>query len=129
LTRRFITAAVGATLALAACGGSGGSHDHFSTCSPHGTALHISADHLQFDTDCLAAPANETFSIAFDNKDGGVPHDVDILTSMDGDTLFDGRIITGDDTITYHVAALKPGTYHFHCDVHPDTMEGNFIIS
>src|SRR5437667_5790036 len=102
---------------LAACGGGGGSSP--ATCSPSGTHLRITAANTAFDTDCLAAPANRAFTIAFANDDPGTPHNVHILTSS-GTSLFKGDITTGTKTITYDVGALKRGTYTFRCDVHPD---------
>jgi plastocyanin len=112
-------------LSIAGCGGS--SH-HVANCKPHGTHLGITAANLAFDTDCLAAPANQALTITFDNKDAGTPHNVHILTAMDGSTLFKGELITGSKTVTYRVSALQPGTYHFHCDSHPDSMQGTFIV-
>ena len=36
--------------------------------------------------------------------------------------------ITGPSSSTYHVGALKAGTYYFQCDVHPGAMNGTFIV-
>lgn len=124
--KRMLVVVALSALAAAACSSGGGTERH-ATCKPSGTSLRISAQDSNFDTDCLAAPANTPFTIRFDNRDGGTAHNVDIMTSMDGDSLFKGELITGEDTVTYHVHALRPGTYHFHCDVHPD-MEGTFIV-
>ena len=118
----------GLLILLAGCGGGGGGSTHMATCSPHGTQVELSAKNIAYDTDCLAAPANTAFTITFHNDDAGTPHNVDILTSMSGSTLFKGTIVTGVTTTNYRVQALQPGTYHFHCDVHPDTMDGTFIV-
>ena len=126
--RRLLRIATAGMLLLAGCGGGGGGGDHPTTCSPGGTQLEISAENNAFDKDCLAAPANQPFTIMFHNDDAGTPHNVDILTSTDGSTLFKGTIVTGITTSTYNVQALQPGTYHFHCEVHPDTMQGTFIV-
>ena len=126
MTRRFVML-LGLTLVASACGGGGGGTHHQSTCKPDGTSLGITAANNAFDTDCLAAPADEAFTITFENKDAGTPHNVDVMT-LDGDTLFKGELTSGIKTVTYQVKALKPGTYHFHCDAHPDTMEGTFIV-
>ena len=83
-----------------------------------------------FDTDCLAAPAGRPFTIAFDNMDPGVPHNVSIYTDSSATTaLFTGDLVTGPKAVTYDVGALKPGTYHFRCDVHPRTMFGTFVVA
>jgi plastocyanin len=36
--------------------------------------------------------------------------------------------VTGPAKVTYDIPALDPGTYYFHCDVHP-TMSGNVTVS
>jgi LPXTG-motif cell wall-anchored protein len=98
------------------------------TCSPAGTSLALTADGHKFDTDCLAVPAGESFTIRFDNKDSD-RHNVAILPSHTATTtLFEGDIVQGPKSLTYNVPALKPGTYHFHCEVHPNLMNGAFIV-
>jgi plastocyanin len=133
------------TLALVGCGnssdsaddpvaGSGGTaaggHDHGGgTCSPSGTTLSVSAKDVAFDKTCLAAPADEAFTINFENKEA-VPHSVVILKEHTSpDALFSGETITGPNkTAAYKVNALKAGNYHFHCSVHPSQMQGDFIV-
>jgi plastocyanin len=127
--RRIAGAMLGAVTAmtLAGCssGGGGGGGDD-ATCSPAGTSLHIAAKSFQFDTKCLAAPAGQAFTIAFDNRDGGTPHNLAIVDDA-GNKLFTGEVFSGSKTETYHVDALKAATYSFHCDVHP-TMSGAFVV-
>ena len=125
----MLLTAAAAMLLLAGCGGGGGGGDHPATCSPGGTQLEISAKSVAFDKDCLAAPANQPFTITFHNDDAGTPHNVVIMTSMDGSTLFKGTIVSGITTASYKVQPLKPGTYHFHCEIHPDTMQGTFVVT
>jgi plastocyanin len=98
------------------------------TCSPAGTSLALTAEGHKFDKDCLAVPAGESFTIRFDNKDGD-RHNVAILPSHTATTtLFEGDILPGPKSLTYNVPALKAGTYHFHCEVHPNLMNGVFIV-
>ena len=118
--------AAAALVLLAACGGGGGSRPE-ATCSPAGPVLEITAANVAFDTACLAAPRGQAITIEFRNGDAGTPHNVSILTAA-GATLFKGDVTTGVKTITYHVKALKAETYRFRCDVHPDTMDGTFIV-
>ena len=100
-----------------------------AACSPAGKTLQIAAKNLKFDKNCLAAPANEAFTIQFANNDGGVPHNVAILPEQGGhEHLFRGEIVNGVTETTYNVPALEAGTFYFHCDVHPN-MNGTFVVA
>jgi plastocyanin len=96
-----------------------------ASCAPNGTELSISAADLSFDKDCLAAPADTAFTIAFDNT-SQVLHNVAILDG--GTALFTGPTFTGPKITTYDVPALPAGTYTFRCDVHPTQMTGTFVV-
>lgn len=96
-------------------------------CEPSGSDLAIAALDVAFDTDCLAAPAGEPFTINFDNQDT-LPHNVAIYTEQGGEQLFSGELITGPATMAYEVPALDPGVYFFQCDVHPN-MTGTFVVA
>ncbi|HEY7281470.1 MAG TPA: cytochrome c oxidase subunit II [Actinomycetota bacterium] len=105
-------------------------------CSPNGTDLKIDAvPTIKFDTDCLAAPANQAFTIDFTNKDTtGIPHNVALYTKdpTQGGTLLGGATgisdtVTAPGSTTYKVDGLKPGTYYFQCDVHT-VMNGQFVV-
>jgi plastocyanin len=99
-----------------------------STPCVWGVSLSLTAQNNTFDTDCLAAPPGERFTIAFENKDG-VLHNVVIHREHDGNApLFRGEVIPGPGTAVYTVGPLPAGTYHFHCEVHPDTMMGRFVL-
>jgi plastocyanin len=100
-----------------------------ATCSPTGTSLTLTAQDHQFDKNCLAVPAGQPFTIHFDNKDAD-RHNVAILPShMATEAFFRGEIVPGPKSITYSVPALKPGTWHFHCEIHPNLMNGTFIVA
>jgi plastocyanin len=106
---------------VAACGGD---EPPAANCQPDGTALTISADNVQFDTDCLASPAGQAFTLDFDNQDSA-QHNVAIYDG--GETLYRGRIIEAGESITYEVDPLDAGSYTFQCDVHPQ-MDGAFVV-
>jgi len=100
-----------------------------SSCVPSGTALAVAASGTAFDRVCLAAPAGQPFTIAFDNKDS-LAHNVAILESHSSTKdLFRGDVFQGPKATTYSVPALKAGSYVFHCEVHPAAMNGTFIVS
>src|SRR6266545_2098650 len=91
----------------------------------------IVAQGIAYDTNCLEAPASKAFTIAFDNKDSGVQHNVSVYPSATDLThpIEQGEIITGPATADYKVPALKSGEYYFHCDVHPTQMNGTLRVS
>lgn len=118
--------------------GVGGSEDHdahgahgdgaVADCTPKGTSMAITASGTAFSTDCLAAPARQAVTLTFDNKDS-IAHNVAVLESHTAtDVLFRGDIVKGPQTVQYAVPALDPGTYVFHCEVHPDKMLGTFVV-
>lgn len=114
----------------AACGGGGGdtasspSPDEVS-CEPSGTTLSISANDIEFSTNCLAAPAGQEFTIRFDNREAQ-PHNV-LIKRANGDTAFREDPITGPKAVDYKVGALDAGEYAFSCEVHPE-MTGTLIV-
>jgi plastocyanin len=98
------------------------------TCTPDGTSLKVSARNNTFDKDCLAAPADTPFTIAFNNQDYDI-HNVSIYDKDHGDkALYTGEITYGPNKTTYSVPAIPAGTYQFRCDPHADFMFGNFIV-
>ena len=100
-----------------------------ATCRPPGTELHVLAENHRFDTDCLAAPADQEFTIAFRNEDAS-PHGAHNITinSEDGVIVFTGKGLgPGGTSVLYEVQPLPAGTYEFRCDTHPG-MKGTFIV-
>ncbi len=119
-------------------GGHGGEADHAehadhagnptTICEPSGTTLSITASGTKFDKDCLAAPANQAFTINYDNKDQ-LAHNIVILQSHSApDAMFKADLFRGPATKTFNVPALTPGTYAFHSDSNPAQMSGTFIV-
>ncbi|MCA1844724.1 MAG: cupredoxin domain-containing protein [Actinobacteria bacterium] len=135
MRKLFTAVAAGAVLALGAAGQGAAWADHSMdsttgvTCSPSGTSLALTAEGHKFDKDCLAVPAGESFTISFDNRDDD-RHNLAILPSHTAtETLFQGDIIPGPKSTVYAVPNMKAGTYHFHCEVHPNLMNGTFIVA
>jgi nitrite reductase (NO-forming) len=99
-----------------------------AACAPSGPVVRVSARNMVFDSTCLAAPANTPFTIAFQNEDPGIPHNVAIYKDPSASSkVFVGEMVSGPVAVTYQVPALKPGTYYFRCDIHP-AMDGTFIV-
>ena len=87
-----------------------------------------------FDVDALTGPANTGFSIAFNNQDGGIQHDVDIATedplkNPGATILLKGGPTTGPEQIEYAVHPLPAGKYYFFCTFHPTVMNGTLTIA
>jgi plastocyanin len=75
----------------------------------------------------VEVPANTSFSLVFENRDGA-PHNVSI-TAPDGRAqVFVGETINGPAAKVYAVPALPAGAYTFRCDVHPE-MKGTLVSS
>ena len=148
--KRLVALAAVSALLLVGCGGGSsddtdplagggaaptGSDDHTdhagnatSHCSPSGSTLTITASATKFNKDCLAAPANTAFTIEYDNKDD-LPHNIAILASHSAtESMFKADIFQGPAKKTFNVGALRPGTYAFHCEVHPALMSGTFVV-
>src|SRR5687768_7245164 len=98
LRRSVFASALGALtlcVALVACGGGDTAagptpatspSETGPSCVPSGTALTIAAKDLAFDSNCLAAPANQPFTIALDNQEA-VLHNVAIYPEGQTGTL------------------------------------------
>ncbi len=95
---------------------------------PGGPAVEISALNLAFEQTSATAPADQPFTIDFDNKDAAIPHNVAIhRDSPTGESVFQGEIFNGPERRPYAVPALPAGTYAFICTVHP-TMTGTLTV-
>ena len=93
--------------------------------------LEIAAENTEYDVSELGpAPAGEDILLQFDNDDPGIQHNWSLYeTEESEEALFEGDILTGVDTQDYEFTAPEePGTYHFHCDIHPAAMTGELII-
>ena len=131
-----VAAAAGLAVGATAPGASAADHSPGGSgtktgglCSPSGTSLTLIAENHAFDTDCLAVRAGEAFTIRFENRDND-RHNVAILPSHTStETIFQGDILPGPKNTVYAVTNMKAGTYHFHCEIHPNLMNGAFLVA
>lgn len=103
------------------CGGGGALSSNPSAAS--GVKLEVVAEGVKFGSAALEAPADAPFSISFENRDAGIPHNVAIHVGAPncvGAELWKGAIFAGVATQTYDVPALSAGSYAFVCTVHPN---------
>lgn len=126
--------------ALAVAGGACSSGDRetparqpSTTSSPAGEALELRVvgRELQFDVETLAAPAGVAFTIVFDNRDRGIPHNIAVYRSGPPatDQLAMTEVERGPRIQRLAVPALEPGRYFYQCDVHPTTMTGTLMVT
>ena len=135
LSKGLRVAVAAGVLAVAGVGSGPAWADHTpggskaTPCAPSGTSLALTAETHKFDKDCLAVTAGESFTIRFDNRDSD-RHNVAILPSHSAtETIFAGDIVPGPKSTVYAVPNMKAGTYHFHCEVHPNLMNGTFVVA
>ncbi len=79
----------------------------------------LAAENIAFMQTSIAIPAGRSFTLAFDNRDNGTPHDV-VIKDASGAALFKGDLVTGPRVVVYDVPAIPAGTYTFVCTVHPN---------
>ncbi|MGZ8598677.1 MAG: cupredoxin domain-containing protein [Actinomycetota bacterium] len=123
-----IAAMVGATAGVAMLAGGialaivAGDEEGGGEEGPGGVVVNLVAQDIAFDPTSLTAPAAEPFTIAFDNRDAGIQHNVEIFDNEDfsGTALFEGELVTGVAQADYAVDPLDAGTYFFLCIVHPN---------
>ncbi|MEO5941434.1 MAG: cytochrome c oxidase subunit II [Candidatus Limnocylindrales bacterium] len=91
-----------------------------------GPPINVTAQNVKFLEATLTAPATG-FTVHFDNKDAGTPHDVDILDGS-GKKVFDMKDFPGPAVQDVAVPPLPAGAYKFECSIHPSLMSGTLTI-
>jgi plastocyanin len=143
-----ITVMAALTLGVASCSGSSGAETTTATpgnappspapttaapagATPNGapTTVTLVAKNLAFDKDEIDVPANANVTVTLDNQDAAVLHNFSVYDSKAlTEKVAVGDFVTGPATKDYAVPPLKAGTYYFRCDVHPDTMNGSYVV-
>lgn len=98
---------------------------------PGAGELRVIGRNLRFDVKELSAPAGTAFTIVFDNRDQGVPHNLAVYRSG---PPANGAIVNtptrpGSETQRLAVSPLEAGRYFYQCDVHPTTMTGTLVVT
>ena len=112
--------APGASAAPGASGAPGGGTT--ATAAPSAAPdadVVVVAENVTWVETTLTVPAGAPFTMALDNRDSGVPHDV-AIKDAGGAEVFRGELITGPAVVVYDVPALPAGQYTFVCTVHPN---------
>ena len=119
----------GAALLVGTSSGEGGPEAvSVALAAPEGAAT------SGFDLTTLTAPADTPFTIAFNNQDPGVPHNVmiasaDLAKDPAAEIFLDGELITGPGAFDYEVPALPAAEYVYFCKIHPTTMKGVLTVA
>jgi plastocyanin len=88
----------------------------------------IVAKNIAYTTKKADAPAGRAFTIAFDNQDAGIPHNISIQTgTASNQQVFLGKIVTGPVVEIYDIPPLAAGIYTYICSVHA-TMTGVLTV-
>ena len=69
--------------------------------------------------------------MVFDNKDASIQHNFVLFNGKNASApqLFSGTVITGPAVTRYIFTAPPPGTYFFHCEIHPIQMTGTATVT
>ncbi|MCA1834647.1 MAG: cupredoxin domain-containing protein [Actinomycetota bacterium] len=102
-----------------------------STATPTITAdvtVTIVAKLTKFDKAHLDFPSAKTIDVKMTNEDATIHNWALFRDAAMSDVVFRGDTFSGPgSTKDYIFTAPPPGTYHFHCDVHP-VMEGTVTV-
>jgi plastocyanin len=122
---RLTLASLALTVVLAACSTTSAAPQ--SSVTPSEADVTVVAQDMKFVQAEVKVKADADFSLLLDNKDG-MPHNVAIYTDSTAKTpVYVGEMVTNGQLV-YDIPALKPGTYFFKCDLHPD-MTGSIVAS
>jgi plastocyanin len=95
-----------------------------------GGALELTAKNLAFSPTKLTATSSSV-TIHFVNDDANIPHDVAVFSGSDATAPLIAKtdLITGPGSADLKLTLPGPGTYFFHCDVHPTQMTGTITLA
>ena len=153
MRKTWVVGFAAALLVLAGCGGDSGTddtpapgaegsgttmaagHTHGggaanTNCSATGNSITVVASNVAFASDCIAATANQAYTVSFENKDT-VTHNIVFLESHNpgAAVFFRADLVAGTSTKTFSAGPFtKAGVFAFHCEIHPDRMSGAFVV-
>ena len=88
----------------------------------------LRAKNVAFDTDKLAAAADQPLVIRIENEDAGIYHNIAVYRdSGASDLVVRGELFDGPSTRQYRFDGFSAGTYSFQCDLHP-MMNGTLVV-
>jgi hypothetical protein len=67
----------------------------------------------------LTAPADAPFTLALDNRDPNMPHDIK-LSDGSGAEVYRSEVVVGPKVQVFEIPALAAGAYPYVCTIHPN---------
>ncbi len=92
-----------------------------------GPEIRVIAQDIAFEQPAYRAPAGVPLRLVLDNRDDGVPHNVQLLAVGRGVAIAETDIVPGIAEVAADVAALPAGAYQLLCVVHP-TMVADLTV-
>ena len=87
------------------------------------------AENNAFNLTEIRAEAGGEITFIFENRDNTTHNFAVYATAAAKQPIFRGEPLTGPGTIVYSfLAPFEPNFYHFQCDFHPTTMNGDFVV-
>ena len=86
-----------------------------------GPPVIVVAQNIEFRPGKIGVPAGVPFTLGLDNRDAGVPHNIEVKDGF-GATIVMGEIVIGPARVEIPMPALPPGDYPFTCTVHPNMV-------
>jgi mono/diheme cytochrome c family protein/plastocyanin len=85
---------------------------------------------VTFKETSLTATSTAPITIDFDNQDAGIDHNIHFFKGTDasGPSVAATDVAAGPVKQTLDLGTLAAGTYFYHCDVHPDAMQGTLTV-
>ena len=92
--------------------------------------LSIIAQGTAWSTTTLTALAGVPLTLAYDNRDSGIAHNIQFFDGADSSapSIAQTDIAPGPETLTLNFGPLEPGEYYYQCDVHPGQMNGILTV-
>jgi len=95
--------------------------------------IELVAQNLSFNMSTITVPESAGVKINFKNRDAFVAHNMAVYRNLAGgqtEPIFVGRTIVGPGAIVYEFTSpAASGSYFFECDVHPQYMNGTFVVT
>ncbi len=124
--RRSGPAVAGVLMAVsilgAACADDGSSGEATGSAGSGATAVEVVATDFSFDQEAITLAAGEEVEVTLTN-DGSAPH---TFTFEEADVVVEAA--GGESGTASFTAPSEPGSFEFHCDVHPDQMKGTVEV-